>query len=90
MGLATQVLKRRSTRLDSLIRARITRDGVLALPALSFALALTARLAAHGDPNAARLYERLGQHHAQLARHAPLFTSIDIVRAEAALIGEIR
>ncbi|MFI2294466.1 hypothetical protein [Isoptericola sp. NPDC019571] len=74
-------------RLLPLVDARLTQDGVLALPVASVALALIARLAAHGDTSAAMLSARHREHHIALAQHAPHITTFDLVRADAAVTG---
>lgn len=71
-----------------LIDARLTQDGALALPVVSIAVALIARLAAHGDTKAALISAKHQEHHDALARHAPHITTFDLVRADAAVTGE--
>ena len=73
--------------LRPLVTERSTHDGVLALPVLTISLAILARLAAHGDDDAAAVYERYRGHHRSLAYHAPSFTEIDLIRADIAIIG---
>ncbi|BDO43151.1 hypothetical protein [Cellulomonas sp. NTE-D12] len=72
------------------VQQRLSHDGVIALPALSIALALLARVAAHRDGAARQQAVRLGSVHADLARHAPDLVAIDLVRADAAVIGATR
>lgn len=71
------------------IQRRLSHDGVIALPALSIALALLARSAAHGAGGAEQDADPLGRVHADLARHAPDLVAIDLVRADAAVIGAL-
>jgi hypothetical protein len=59
------------------------KGGWLALPAMSASLALVARIAARDD-EACRSFERVWRDRwADIARHAPDLTSIDLVLAEA-------
>jgi hypothetical protein len=75
------------------IRARSHPDGKggwLALPALSAALALTARIAARGDEKC-QDFERLWRDRwASLAQRAPGLAQIDLVLAEALTVGAER
>lgn len=75
------------------IRARCHPEGHggwLALPAMSTALALTARIAARGDEQC-QAFERLWRDcWAQLARRAPDMVQIDLVLAEAWIAGTER
>jgi hypothetical protein len=79
--------------LASQIRARSHPDGRggwLALPAMSAALALAARIAARGDDKC-RAFERLWRERwADLARRAPDLVQIDLVLAEALIAGADR
>ena len=65
------------------------KGGWLALPAMSIAMALTARLAARGDAQCAALEEMYRGKWANLTMHAPDLVSIDLVRAEALLVGAL-
>lgn len=87
---ARRVVQSEAPTLVALIDARLSQDGVLALPPLSIAAALTARLAAHGSPAAGVLAHSIASHHAALAQWAPQLTAIDLVRADAAVIGANR
>jgi hypothetical protein len=77
----------------SQIRARSHPDGRggwLALPAMSAAFALTARIAARGDEKC-QTFERLWRERwASLAQSAPDLTQIDLVLAEALTAGAER
>jgi len=76
--------------LSRVIAARRPADGKggwLGLPAVSIAMALTARLAARGDARCATLEREFRGKWANLALHAPDLAAIDLVRAEALLVG---
>lgn len=74
-------------RLVPFIDARMAQDGVLALPVMSFCLSLCARLSAHGSVDAGRMYAVYRPHALVLARRAPQFSAIDLIRADAAITG---
>jgi hypothetical protein len=59
------------------------KGGWLALPAMSIAMALLARLAARGNRNAAMLEREYRGKWSNLALHAPELVAIDLVLAEA-------
>jgi hypothetical protein len=59
------------------------KDGWLALPAMSIAMALLARLAARGNSNCTMLERDYRDKWANLARYAPELVAIDLVLAEA-------
>jgi hypothetical protein len=59
------------------------KGGWLALPAMSIAMALLARLAARGNSNCVTLEQDYRDKWASLALHAPDLVAIDIVLAEA-------
>jgi hypothetical protein len=63
------------------------KGGWLGLPALSVAMALTARFAARGDDRCVRLEREFRGRWANLALHAPDLVAIDLVRAEALIVG---
>lgn len=63
------------------------KGGWLALPAMSIAMALAARLAARGNAQCARLEQDYRGKWANLALDAPDLVAIDLVRAEALLVG---
>jgi hypothetical protein len=66
------------------------RGGWFALPAMSAAVALTARIAARGDDKC-RAFERVWRERwADLARRAPDMVQIDLVLAEALIAGADR
>lgn len=76
--------------IASAIRDRTPQDGKggwLALPAMSIAMALTARLAARGHARFAVLEAEYRSKWANLAFDAPELVAIDLVRAEAMLVG---
>jgi hypothetical protein len=63
------------------------KGGWLALPAMSIAMALTARLAARGHASCALLEKEYRGKWANLAFDAPALVAIDLIRAEAMLVG---
>lgn len=69
------------------IEARMAEHGWQSLPALSLALALTARAASRGDDAIAQELPPMRQAWATLARHAPSLVEIDLVLAECLLLG---
>lgn len=76
--------------LGRVIAARRPADGKggwLGLPVVSIAMALTARLAARGDARCMMLEREFRGKWANLALHAPDLVAIDLVRAEALLVG---
>lgn len=76
--------------LTAPIAARWPADGAsgwLALPAMSIAMALAARLAARGHVRCAALEREYRGKWASLALHAPDLVTIDLVRAEAMVVG---
>lgn len=76
--------------LVSAIRERLPREGKsgwLGLPAMSIAMALTARLAARGNARCAVLEQEYRGKWSNLAFDAPELVAIDLVRAEAMLVG---
>jgi hypothetical protein len=78
--------------LAELIEARrpgAGKGGWLALPAMSIAMALTARLAARGNARCGTLESEYRGKWANLALHAPDLVAIDLVRAEALLVGAL-
>lgn len=80
------LLAEQAERLWPLVEARLTQDGVIALPALSIALAITARLAAHGSEAAHKFIEYQQRYvYPPLARWAPRLVGIDAIRADAAV-----
>jgi len=60
-----------------------SKESWLALPAMSIAMALLARLAARGNRNCAMLERDYRDRWANLARYAPELVAIDLVLAEA-------
>jgi hypothetical protein len=66
------------------------KGGWLALPAMSIAMALLARLAARGNSNCAILEREYRGQWANLAQHAPDLVAIDIVLAEALAAAALR
>ena len=66
------------------------RGGWLALPAMSAALALTARIAARGDEKCQAFEHLWRERWASLAQHAPDLAQIDLVLAEALTAGAER
>lgn len=69
------------------IEARGSRDGWLALPALSLALAMAARISARDQGFFTRYIKSLIPLHATLARHAPRLVTVDVLLAELLLTG---
>jgi hypothetical protein len=68
------------------VQARGGKEGWVALPSISIALAVIARLAArHGELR--HLVARYVPLHASLARHAPRLVTVDLVLAELLLTG---
>jgi hypothetical protein len=63
------------------------RGGWLALPAMSIAMALTARLAARGNARCLVLEHEYRGKWANLTLHAPDLVAIDLLRAEALIVG---
>lgn len=83
----TELIRRRSaSNALAAVQARGGREGWVALPALSLALALAARLAAR-DAGLRRLVAHFVSTHAALARHAPRLVTVDVVLAELLLTG---
>ncbi|HSZ30689.1 MAG TPA: hypothetical protein VK784_13165 [Pseudonocardiaceae bacterium] len=83
----TQLIRRHSApNALAAVQARGGREGWVALPALSLALALTARLAAR-DTGLRRCVAHFVATHAALARHAPRLVTVDLVLAELLLTG---
>ncbi|GAA4211650.1 hypothetical protein [Microbispora amethystogenes] len=76
--------------LERYIEARChpqRRDGWLALPAVSIALALVARIAARGHGGCQRLEKQFRPLWRALAKISPDLTTIDLVRAELLVAG---
>lgn len=71
--------------LWTMIQARLSQDGIVALPALSIALGIAARMAAHGFATAQNLVANDRYVYPQLARRAPRLVEIDAIRADAAV-----
>lgn len=90
INVARTIIRSEAPQLWPMVSARLTQDGVIALPALSIALALIARIAAWGEGPARQLIQARVETHALLARHAPKLTAIDLVRADAAVTGARR
>jgi hypothetical protein len=65
------------------------KPGWLGLPAMSIGMALTARLAARGHARCAVLERKYRGKWANLALHAPDLVTIDLVRAEALIVGAL-
>ena len=63
------------------------KSGWLALPAMSIAMALLARLAARGDSDCTMLERDYRDKWANLARYAPELVAVDLVLAEALVIA---
>ena len=63
------------------------KSGWLALPAMSIAMALLARLAARGNSNCAMLEREYRGKWANLALYAPELVAIDLVLAEALVVA---
>jgi hypothetical protein len=83
----TELIRRHSVpNALAAVQARGGREGWVALPALSLALALTARLAAR-DAGLRRSVTHFVSTHAALARHAPRLVTVDVVLAELLLTG---
>jgi len=78
--------------LAGAIAARLPGDrkgGWLALPAMSVALALTSRLSARGNHRCRALEREFHGQWITLARHAPRLVAIDLVLAEALIVGAV-
>ena len=90
INVARKIIGSEVPQLWQMVEARLTQDGVIALPALSIALALIARIAAWREGPARQLTQTRVETHSLLARHAPMLTAIDLVRADAAVIGASR
>jgi hypothetical protein len=76
--LAREIVARRPTE---------GKGGWLALPAMSIAMALTARLAARGNARCQVLEREYRGKWANLTLRAPDLVAIDLVRAEALIVG---
>jgi hypothetical protein len=73
----------------SVRRAPDGKGGWLALPTMSIAMALVARLAAHGDEACQTLEREWRERWSDLALHAPDLVAIDLVLAEALIVGTL-
>jgi hypothetical protein len=73
--------------LSRSVAARGNGTGWSALPAVSLALALAARLASRDQQRLRELQPLLVPHHAALARHAPRLVAVDLILAELLLSG---
>ncbi len=85
--LAALIGQTRGKSVLASIEARGSRDGWLALPALSLALAIAARISARDQGSFARYTKSLIPLHATLARHAPRLVTVDVLLAELLLTG---
>ncbi len=90
INVARRVLDKHGVDLWPLIQARLSHDGVIALPALSIAFALVARLAAYQEGLARRFTDDRRRIFGTLALYAPDLVAIDLIRADAAVIGALR
>ena len=90
ISLTRRLISEVAPDLWPLVKARATQDGVLALPVLSIALALVARLSAHVCGPATELYAQHRHQHGVLAKWAPEIVAIDLIRADAAVTGALR
>lgn len=85
-----RVLHLHDVDLWPMVQARVSSDGVIALPALSIALALVSRVAAYQE-GPARSYIANGRlQYGDMALFAPDLVAIDLIRADAAVIGALR
>ncbi|WP_148220738.1 hypothetical protein [Xylanimonas cellulosilytica] len=86
INVARQVMVAENAQgLWPMVQARLSQDGPLALPALSMALAIVARLAAHGHETARKMIANDRSVYPLLARRAPRIVEIDVIRADAAV-----
>lgn len=90
IAVSRRVIEGHDPKLWAMVDARLSQDGVIALPALSIALALVARLAAHLGGDADRVMLDRRRQYGKLAKHAPGLVTIDLVRADAAVIGALQ
>lgn len=88
--IAQKVLSLHGVDLWPMIRARISSDGVIALPALSIAMALVSRVAAYQEGPARRYAVDRRHQYGDMALFAPELVAIDLIRADAAVIGALR
>jgi len=83
----TELIRRNGPpRALAAVQARGDRGGWVALPSLSIALAVSARLAAR-DARLGQLVRGYVPRYAALARHAPRLVTVDLVLAELLLTG---
>lgn len=87
INVARRVIMAEASRLWPMVQGRLSQDGVIALPVLSVALALVARLAAWRGGDARTFIAQRARLYTSLARQAPSLVAIDLVRADAAVIG---
>lgn len=88
----TLINQSRTPHLADAITARLPREhkgGWLALPAMSIAFALMARLAARGNPKCRALEREFRGEWIVLVQHAPHLVAIDLVLAEALIVGAL-
>jgi hypothetical protein len=86
------IIESRYPHLADAIDARLPREnkgGWLALPAMSLALALTARLAARGNYSCRVLEREFHGDWITLAQYAPRLVAVDLVLAEALIVGTL-
>jgi hypothetical protein len=92
MSAKRAISESRYPHLAEAIVARLPREikgGWLAIPAMSIALALTARLAARGNFRCRVLEREFHGEWITLAQYAPRLVAIDLVLAEALIVGSL-
>lgn len=85
-----EAAERRLPGASAAVGARASAHGWQSLPAMSLALALCGRLAAHGDVSLTDLLDEHVATWSALARHAPDLVELDLVLAECLVIGASR